>query len=92
MALILILLALTGVGARPPPKRCLTSQFGVHPSETWYATDGLQTALDYCKPTCGTVVIDEPGVYLTGALKLSGCVHLEVPQGVTLLAGDQVGS
>lgn len=50
----------------------------------------LQAALDYCKATCGTVVVDKPGSYLTGALSLTGCIHLELPAGVTLLAGAQV--
>ncbi len=36
----LLTLALTGVAARPPPKRCLTSLFGAQPSEAIYATDG----------------------------------------------------
>ncbi|KAL4451432.1 hypothetical protein ABPG77_009504 [Micractinium sp. CCAP 211/92] len=85
----LLTLALTGVAARPPPKRCLTSLFGAQPSEAIYATDGLQAALDYCKETCGTVVVDKPGTYLTGALRLTGCIHLELPAGVTLLAGAQ---
>lgn len=49
-----------------------------------------QAALDYCTATCGKVVVDKPGVYLTGSLRISGCVHLELPAGVTLLAGDQV--
>lgn len=40
----LLTLALTGVAARPPPKRCLTSLFGAQPSEAIYATDGLQVS------------------------------------------------
>ncbi|KAL4420640.1 hypothetical protein ABPG75_010296 [Micractinium tetrahymenae] len=88
---LLLALALAGVAARPPPKRCLTSMFGAQPSEAIYATDGLQAALDYCKETCGTVVVDKPGTYLTGTLRLTDCVHLEVPAGVTLLAGTQRG-
>ncbi len=37
------------------------------------------------------MVVDKPGTYLTGALRLTGCIHLELPAGVTLLAGAQVG-
>lgn len=36
------------------------------------------------------MVVDKPGAYLTGALRLTDCVHLELPAGVTLLAGAQV--
>ena len=39
---------------------------------------------------CGTVVVDLPGAYLTAALRLTDCVHLQLPAGVTLLAGDKV--
>lgn len=41
---------------------------------------------------CGTVVVDLPGAYLTAALRLTDCVHLQLPAGVTLLAGDKVRS
>lgn len=42
LRVFLLILALTGAAARPPPKRCLTSLFGAQPSDTIYATDGLQ--------------------------------------------------
>lgn len=35
------------------------------------------------------MVVDLPGAYLTAALRLTGCVHLQLPQGVKLLAGDK---
>lgn len=40
--------------------------------------------------SCGTVVMDVPGAYLTASLLLTGCVHLRLPENVTLLAGDRV--
>lgn len=36
------------------------------------------------------MVVDLQGAYLTGALRLTDCVHLQLPAGVTLLAGDKV--
>lgn len=43
-----------------------------------------------CLRSCGTVVVDAPGTYLTASLLLTGCVHLRLPDNVTLLAGDRV--
>lgn len=88
---LLIALGASWGAAIPPPRECPTSLFGAQPSLTIYSTDGIQAALNYCKETCGTVIVDKPGVYLTGALRLTGCVHLQIPADVTLLAGDQVG-
>lgn len=36
------------------------------------------------------MVVDAPGPYLTASLLLTGCVHLRLPDNVTLLAGDRV--
>ncbi|PRW44625.1 pectin lyase [Chlorella sorokiniana] len=74
---------------RPPPTTCLTSQSGAVPSTSQYQTAALQAAIDSCSDRCGTVVVDLPGAYLTAALRLTDCVHLELPAGVTLLAGDK---
>lgn len=49
-----------------------------------------QAAIDACSGSCGRVVIDIPGSYLTGGLVLTGCVNLEIPAGVALLASDRV--
>ncbi|KAI3429230.1 hypothetical protein D9Q98_005329 [Chlorella vulgaris] len=71
--------------ARP----CLASHYGALPSSTRYSTAALQAAIDDCATRCGTVVVDSPGTYLTASLLLTGCVHLHLPSGVTLLAGTQ---
>ena len=68
---------------------CRTSSHGALPGPT-YATAGLQAAINACHSDCGIVLVDRPGTYLSAALTLGGCVHLEVPAGVTLLAGTQV--
>ncbi|KAI7845668.1 hypothetical protein COHA_000782 [Chlorella ohadii] len=75
--------------SRPPPTTCLTSQHGAVPSTSDYQTAALQAAIDACSDRCGTVVVDLPGAYLTAALRLTDCVHLQLPAGVTLLAGDK---
>ncbi|EFN59558.1 hypothetical protein CHLNCDRAFT_8203, partial [Chlorella variabilis] len=68
---------------------CATSAHGAHPSASRYSTAALQAAIDACSASCGTVVVDVPGAYLTASLLLSGCVHLHLPAGVTLLAGTR---
>ena len=88
----LLLIAAAGAAAVTPAKVCRTSSHGAEPSATRYATQQLQAAIDSCGDSCGRVVVDRPGAYLTASLRLSGCVHLELPAGVTLLAGSQVRS
>ena len=55
---------------------------------TAHASTLLPSSHSDCR--CGTVVVDLQGAYLTGALRLTDCVHLQLPAGVTLLAGDKV--
>lgn len=90
----LVLCLLLGLGASASAETCLASLFGARPSTTLYATSGIQAAIDYCAVTGGTVVLDEQGTYLTAALTLSSehGVQLEIPAGVTLLAGDQASA
>jgi hypothetical protein len=86
-----LLIAAAGAAADTPTKVCRTSAHGAKPSASRYATQQLQAAIDECGgDSCGRVVVDRPGAYLTASLRLSGCVHLELPASVTLLAGSQV--
>lgn len=80
--------AASGDGA---PSTCLASAHGAVPSATRYSTSALQAAINACSSTCGTVVVDAPGAYLTASLLLTGCVRLHLPPGVTLLAGAARG-
>ena len=92
--IFILLTAALGAAADTHTKVCRTSSHGAEPSATRYATtQQLQAAIDECSgDSCGRVVVDRPGAYLTASLRLSGCVHLELPAGVTLLAGSQVHS
>lgn len=87
-----ILLVSQAASEHPADQRCLASEFGAVPSHTRYATQALQAAIDACSSRCGTVVLDggSGAAYLSASLNLTGCVHLHVPEGVTLLAGDRV--
>ena len=68
-------------GALPPTRSC--------PCRALLAIQSLHALCAHLY-RCGTVVVDLPGAYLTAALRLTDCVHLQLPAGVTLLAGDKV--
>lgn len=75
-------------GASPNPL-CRVSAYGADPRNLNYSTRAVQAALDDCQ-SGGTVLFDEPGTYLMGAVAARGRVQIIVPEGVTLLAGSRV--
>lgn len=92
LCILLIAAAFPAAAAQTQPHViCRTSEHGALPGGA-YATEALQAAIEACRHSCGTVLFDRPGAYLSATLRLSGCVHLHIPAGVTLLAGTQVGA
>jgi len=81
------------VGARTFPEGSQTynvSDYGSVGDGITLNTQTIQQAIDDCASKGGGIVTFSPGQYLTGSIYLREGVHLDIPQGVTLLGSTDL--
>lgn len=81
--------AKTGARKQPTGKKVfLVNNYGAIKDGKTLTTAAIQQAIDECARKGGGIVSFEPGDYVTGSLFLKSNVHLQIPEGVTLLGSQ----